>query len=302
MSCDVLQRARDLGFLDGEIVASVSGGKDSTALSLWLSENGIEHRRVFADTGWEAEQTYEYIHGPLKDAIGPIDIVAGDLQMEDLIRKKAMFPSRVRRFCTEELKVKPIFDYLFDLVETGRDLVNAVGIRAAESASRSRMLEVDGYSDKRGSFAVWRPLLAWSEQDVIDIHQRHGLPPNPLYFAGASRVGCWPCIYARKGEIKLWADMSPERVDALRELEEQLTEAADARAAAKGEENEHPRTFFAGRGPESQGGREGAMRIDRVVEWAQTGRGGRQLLLDLPDDSSGCVRWGMCEHLTEDSP
>lgn len=32
-------------------VVSVSGGKDSTAACLALTEAGIEHRRVFADTG-----------------------------------------------------------------------------------------------------------------------------------------------------------------------------------------------------------------------------------------------------------
>lgn len=82
----------------------------------------------------------------------------------------------------------------------------------------------------------------------------------------------------------------------LRGLEEEITEAADARATAKGETNEHPRTFFAGRGPKALGGRAGAMRIDAVLDWARTGKGGRQLLLDIPDEYSGCVRWGMCEH------
>ena len=43
------------------VVANVSGGKDSTALSLHLAELGIEHRRVFADTGWEHPDTYAYL-------------------------------------------------------------------------------------------------------------------------------------------------------------------------------------------------------------------------------------------------
>lgn len=39
------------------IAGVISGGKDSAALSLWLTENGIEHRRVFANTGWEHDLT-----------------------------------------------------------------------------------------------------------------------------------------------------------------------------------------------------------------------------------------------------
>ena len=34
-----------------QVCAAVSGGKDSTAMSLWLTEQGISHSRVFADTG-----------------------------------------------------------------------------------------------------------------------------------------------------------------------------------------------------------------------------------------------------------
>jgi len=34
-----------------------------------------------------------------------------------------------------------------------------------------------------------------------------------------------------------------------------------------------------------------------VVEWARTGKGGRQfMLIDELDPELGCVRWGMCEH------
>lgn len=54
------------------VVASVSGGKDSAAMSLYLTEQGIEHRRVFADTGWEAAETYDYLRGPLEQKLGRI--------------------------------------------------------------------------------------------------------------------------------------------------------------------------------------------------------------------------------------
>ncbi len=32
------------------VVASISGGKDSAAMSLWLTDQGIDHDRVFCDT------------------------------------------------------------------------------------------------------------------------------------------------------------------------------------------------------------------------------------------------------------
>lgn len=44
--------------------------------------------------------------------------------MEDLIRKKGMFPSKARRFCTEELKVFPMQKYLNERIDAGEDIVS----------------------------------------------------------------------------------------------------------------------------------------------------------------------------------
>ena len=59
--------------LDGRLViASVSGGKDSTAMCLHLKERGIPYRAVYMDTGWENAETYRYIEEELPGYIGPI--------------------------------------------------------------------------------------------------------------------------------------------------------------------------------------------------------------------------------------
>lgn len=274
---------------DAEIVASVSGGKDSAAMALLLRELGLPHRRVFMDTGWEAAQTYEYLDY-LRERLGPIEVLTPPRKMEDLIRHKGMFPSRVRRFCTQELKVYPMIRYL-DALEA--DTVNVVGVRAAESLARARLPPLEAHVDFG---TVWRPLLWWTEEDVVEMHRRHDLRPNPLYLAGASRVGCWPCIYARKAEIRLVADIDPGRIDRLRVLEEQVGEAAATRARAKGEPERTGPAWFQAR----TGGGGECWPIDQVVEWSRTSRGGRQFELFGADMSAeGCMRWGMCEHEDE---
>lgn len=281
------------------VVASISGGKDSAAMSLWLTENGIEHDRVFCDTGWESELTYAHLRY-LAERLGTIEWLRGERQFEALVEHKGMFPSRTRRFCTEELKVKPLIAYVNARVAAGEDLVNAVGIRAGESEARARMPEWEWSKD--WDCEVWRPLIGWSEQDVIDIHARHGLMPNPLYLAGASRVGCFPCIFARKAEVRLIAEKFPGQVARIRALEERVQTAALERHQRRGgAEPFNPPTFFQAPNRDANGQRL-CTPIDEIVEWSKTSRGGRQFELFAGGDAEeGCMRWGLCETSTTDT-
>lgn len=320
------------------VVASISGGKDSAAMALALREVGIPFESVFHDTGWEHPDTYAYLRDVLDPKIGPIRwLQSKHGGMVEHVHRKGMFPSRMRRWCTEELKAFPMRDHLRSVIaeeiasEAPRWIVNATGIRAEESRSRGALPEWEQWgADGRGDLAVfnWRPILRWSEADVVAIHKRHGLRPNPLYLRGASRVGCWPCIHARKAEIALVAREDPARIDLIRALEAEQTAKARARAAARAagpwpwsltyrhgadgcisaspdlemwqRERElrdlahwrQTRTYF-GVGDKF---REEVPWIDTVVDWAQTTRGGRQYSL-LPEDGArdGCMRWGMCE-------
>lgn len=273
------------------VVANVSGGKDSTALTLWLSEQGIEHIRIFADTGWEHPDTYRYLD-TIEKVVGEIERVRAPLQMRDLIRKKGMFPGRLHRYCTSELKVKPINAWM-DRHDQDFIGVVALGIRADESAARANLPEWT-FSDAGIDRPVWRPLIAWSLDDVIAIHRRHGLAPNPLYLRGASRVGCWPCIYAAKSDIRMVADETPERIETISNLERELKTrrllrmATDPEYAAKAVAKKFRMpTLFAGK--------KRSIPIAEAVEWSRTTRGGKQLDLIGPDPNAGCMRWGLCD-------
>lgn len=199
------------------------------------------------------------------------------------------FYDKKRRFCTQELKVRPMQRYLKALEG---DHVNAVGIRHEESTARASMGEwewSEGFDCE-----VWRPLVSWSLQDVIEIHKRHNCPPNQLYLKGASRVGCWPCIYARKKEIKLIADIDPVRIDEIRRMEAELHALKLERAKLREEE---PRSKNAPGFFQARTGKDGlCWPIDKVVSWSKTSRGGRQLeLFDAAPEEEGCMRWGLCE-------
>lgn len=275
------------------VIASVSGGRDSAALSLHLRELGIEHERVFMDTGWEHRLTYEYLRGPLTAALGPITEIRGAETFTELVNRKGIFPARNKRFCTEELKVKPMQRYLRGLTDgplfsDAPELVNAVGIRRAESKARSEMPEwewSEGFDCE-----VWRPLVAWTSADVAAIHERHGLAPNPLYALGASRVGCWPCIHARKSEIALVASTDPERISGIATQEAALN--ARALAGPKGDAFIE-RTMFSFHDGAS---RHFPLPIYQAVSWAQSKRGEWQ----PAGAAESCMRHGVCETVAEE--
>jgi 3'-phosphoadenosine 5'-phosphosulfate sulfotransferase (PAPS reductase)/FAD synthetase len=274
------------------VIAAVSAGRDSAAASMLLTKNGIAHERLFYDTAWEDERTYAYLRGPLQAALGPITEIRAAMGFEELVLKKGLFPSRVMRFCTEELKVLPVLEYIRSLAESEtREIVNVVGIRRGESKKRSTMAEWE-WSDTFDCW-IWRPLVAWHIADVMAIHRDLAIEVNPLYPLGASRVGCFPCIHARKSELALVAREAPERIDLIDRLEKRLNAEGRARAEASGEPFVE-RSMFSYHGGDSK---HYPLPIRDAVAWAQSNRGEWQ-----PEGDDGCARFGFCAVDPEQEP
>lgn len=292
------------------VIVSVSGGKDSVAAALHLRELGIEYDMVFMDTGWEHPDLYQHLDY-LETVLGPIERIGAAIPelpaevlpdveaIEALVGTspsafvrvavyKAMFPSRRIRWCTQMLKVKPFLAYVGD-----EEIVNVVGIRAEESAARARLPERELMPGAE-HIEVWRPLMQWTEAQVIDIHQRHGVRPCPLYLRGSKRVGCWPCIQSSKGELAELAK-DARRVMAIELLEQLVGRLAAERAEAKGKALKSFPTLFQSPLRDAAAKRP-CWPIKEILAWAQTAHGGRQMMLVADwGQEAGCVRWGMCE-------
>lgn len=277
-------------------VVSLSGGKDSTATALALREAGVEGLIfVFADTGWEAPETYEYLDR-LEHLLGQeIERVCAADDMVAKSKKRAGFPARMQRWCTRELKIQPLKEFHeWVAAEHDSETISITGVRAGESAPRSHLSPWE--DDETWDGYVWRPLLHWSVDDVLRMHHRHDVDINPLYHAGFDRVGCWPCIFSRKSEIKTLAQHAPERVEEIRLLEKEIERIrAEANRQKPGRYSLTKATFFQTKVPGQ------SMDIHDVVRWAKAPNK-RLPMLQLLDDvpEGGCFRWGMCEPPRED--
>lgn len=279
----------EFAFLNNRpLYASISGGKDSTAMGLYLLENNIKFTPIFLDTGWEHESTYKYIKEVLVPLFGEFVTLRNEKYfeedsewaggMEQLVKKNKMFPNGFQKFCTRLLKVVPIQNFYSEIrVNTKKKPINAVGIRAEESSKRAKLTVYE----EQDEADVWRPLIDFKEQDIIDLHHKYNVRPNPLYLIGYSRVGCYPCIFARKHEIRHMAYTNPERVDHIEDLEKrvQMLRTDDRKT-----------TFFKSRIKSKK-----VMDIREVEEWSKTKKG--RELDDLEEiEDAGCMRWGLCEH------
>jgi 3'-phosphoadenosine 5'-phosphosulfate sulfotransferase (PAPS reductase)/FAD synthetase len=141
---------------------------------------------------------------------------------------------------------------------------------------------------------VWRPILDWTVEQVIQEHRRAAIPMHPLYHQGAERVGCWPCIHAGKAELEILGRIDPERVARVRQLEA----TTGGTMFTRDRRTEKKKLLAAGASAEEAGPSVVPIGIDEVIAWARTERGGKQIA--LVRTPSGCARWGVCERLPEE--
>lgn len=206
------------------IIVSFSGGKDSQACLIQAAQKyGADKiEAIFCDTGWEHPDTYAHIQTVCEQMKVKLITLKSEYDFVSLAIKKKRFPSTNARFCTSELKMKPMIDYVLSLQES---CIIIQGIRAKESSARAAMASECMYfksyfeANKKGNketyrgkevrtwcekydASVIRPIFTWTAQDVIDCILADGQQPNPLYRRGFSRVGCYPCIMCRQSEVR----------------------------------------------------------------------------------------------------
>ena len=187
-------------------IVSLSGGKDSTALAVYLKNKVPNLEYVFCDTGSELTETYEYLDR-VESYLGKkiVRLNSGKIFEEYLNKYMNYLPSPMSRWCTAEMKIKPYEEYV------GMDkCVSYVGIRADENR--------EGYVSKLTNIKPEYPF----KEDGIDragvykILEDSGLG-LPKYYEWRSRSGCYFCFFQRTIE---WVGLLEKHPELFKKAEE----------------------------------------------------------------------------------
>ncbi len=172
-------------------ILSLSGGKDSTALAIYMRDRIPEIEYVFCDTEKELPETYDYLK-KLEVYLGkPITYLKHDGRGFDelLLARRGFLPSPQVRWCTELLKIKPFERYIGD-----DPCFSYIGIRADEPHRK-------GYISTKPNITPQYPFIddGIKKDDVVRILDESGLG-LPEYYKWRSRSGCYFCFFQQRIE------------------------------------------------------------------------------------------------------
>lgn len=212
---------------DSTIVVSFSGGKDSvTMLDLLVKQYpGNKMHVVFADTGWEHPGAEEWSRDAVKTISGlPLHVVRNvNKDFFDMVRHRQKFPSPSCRQCTSDLKRDPIYKWIRNNVKEF-NIINAMGLRAAESRSRAKMnawKHNKRLSNSRREVVDWLPIHTWSDESVYTWIKDHDLPLHPVY-GYLDRFSCRVCIFSTDDNIRQIAIHDPQAIEKIAEIEQEI--------------------------------------------------------------------------------
>jgi 3'-phosphoadenosine 5'-phosphosulfate sulfotransferase (PAPS reductase)/FAD synthetase len=171
-------------------ILSLSGGKDSTALAIYMRDRIPAMEYIFCDTGEELPETYEYLDR-LEVFLGKqINRLNPDRPFNHYLQiYNGVLPDARTRWCTRQLKIEPFEDFVKN------DLCYSyVGIRADEASRK-------GYISTKDNIIPKYPFIEdnITKEDVFRILDESGLG-FPEYYEWRSRSGCYFCFFQRKNE------------------------------------------------------------------------------------------------------
>ena len=140
--------------IEGPAVISFSGGRTSAYMLRRILDAGLhpDVHVLFADTAKERAETYDFVRA-CGEAWGvEIHRVERPGQFAQLITDRKFLPNPVTRFCTQELKIRPMRNWM--LAKGYEHWTNVVGIRADEPRRVAKMRAAEEKRTERWDIAL----------------------------------------------------------------------------------------------------------------------------------------------------
>ena len=190
-------------------VLGLSGGKDSSALAIYLKDQDrtAEVEYFFCDTGAELREVYEYLDR-LEDYLDkPIERLSSGRDFDHHLKRFNNFlPAPHARWCTRVMKLEPLEAFI------GNDpCVSYIGIRADEHRQ--------GYISHKPNIKASYPFIddGIVKADVFRILEESvGIPE---YYQWRSRSGCYFCFFQRRDEWVGLAENHPDLFEQAKQYE-----------------------------------------------------------------------------------
>ena len=195
-------------------IVSFSGGKDSTAMLLHMIELNMQiDDIVFLDTGVEFPQMYEHIDRVEKYIGRKITKLKSNKSFEYCLLEHPLkgetakkygkgynFPNARNRWCTGELKIDVLNDYIKD-----KNVIKYVGI-ASDEPKRIK--------NEQYPLVDW----GWTEKKCLDYCYSKGFDWGGLY-KYFNRLSCWCCYMQSVQDLRMLRKHFPELWNKLKSWE-----------------------------------------------------------------------------------
>lgn len=184
-------------------ILCMSGGKDSTALALYMRDRVPHMEYVFCDTDKELTETYEYLNRVeafLGKQIIRLNAKTGFDHWLEVFG--GYLPSPNMRWCTKLLKLKPFEQYVGD-----QQVISYVGLRADED----RVGYISGKSNIKTVFPFKEDGINYA--GVMKILEESGIGLPPYLKWGRTHSGCYFCFFQRQIEWVRLLETHPDQFE-----------------------------------------------------------------------------------------
>lgn len=181
-----------------------SGGKDSVVIKALCDMANVKYEAHYNVTSVDPPELVRFIKQQENVKMDiPHDKDGNRISMWTLIPKKKMPPTRIARYCCQQLKES-----------SGRGRFVVTGVRWAESNKRKinrhlaeiqggygrRIFNTDNVEDaptfkfcQQEHKRVLNPIIDWSDEEVWEFIREYEIPYCELYDQGYKRLGCVGC-------------------------------------------------------------------------------------------------------------